>query len=116
MKHTFWGFFFEVFELWNVRLQTGHKHLLHHGAAFRLGTGHLSRNAAVKPGMHSAANTAKVFLRYEVYILCSNNHFSHEKSVSKLGFHLDGIQWQLHVLRAAAQVVAQGVQQEEVVL
>lgn len=30
--------------------------------------------------------------------------------------HLDRIQWQLHMMRATAEVVAQGVQQEEVVL
>lgn len=110
-----------MFELWNVRLQTGHKHLLHHGAAFGFGTGHLSRSAVVKPGMHSAANTAEVFLHHQAYILCNGNHFSREKehfcqTAQATGLHLDRIQWQLHVLRATAEVVAQGVQQEEVVL
>lgn len=93
-KHTFWGFFFEVFELWNVCIQTGHKHFLHHRAAFRLGLGHLSRNAVVKPGMHSAANKVSRYfsnIRYTYYamtIISATRSNISVKLLRPLGFTL----------------------------
>lgn len=51
-KHTFWWFFSKVSELWDVCLQMGHKHILHHRTPLRVGAGHLNINCAVKPGTH----------------------------------------------------------------